>query len=88
MRLFAVALILVAGTHAFPTRLTEEQFLSATNDADAAPVDIVSGYAQVSTYLHSPGWIARFFLLEHTKMGGNIPNDNKIYQMGIKMYTK
>ena len=30
-------------------RLTEEQFLSATNDADATPVGIVSGYAQVSS---------------------------------------
>jgi hypothetical protein len=30
--------------------------------------------------------VARFFSVQHTKTGNNIPNDNKMYQMATK-YT-
>jgi hypothetical protein len=29
--------------------------------------------------------VARFFLVQHTKTGENIPNDHKIYQMAINI---
>jgi hypothetical protein len=35
----------------------------------------------------SRGRVARFFLAQHTKMGGNIPNDHKISQASTK-HTK
>jgi hypothetical protein len=31
--------------------------------------------------------VARFFLLQHTKKGENLPNNHKIYQIATK-YTK
>jgi hypothetical protein len=31
--------------------------------------------------------VARFFLIQHTKAGQNIPNGHKIWQMAVK-YTK
>jgi hypothetical protein len=31
--------------------------------------------------------VARFFMVQHTKTGENIPNNHKIYQMAIK-YAK
>jgi hypothetical protein len=30
--------------------------------------------------------VARFFLVQHTKTGENIPNDHKIYQIDIKYF--
>jgi hypothetical protein len=30
--------------------------------------------------------VARFFLVQYTKMGENIPNDHKIYQMAITYF--
>jgi hypothetical protein len=30
--------------------------------------------------------VARFFLVQNTKAGKNIPNDDKIYQMAIKYF--
>jgi hypothetical protein len=37
----------------------------------------------VGTYLLQVR-VARFFLVQHIKMGTNVPNDHKIGQMGIK----
>ena len=43
-----VVLCITGNALSLPTRLTEEQFLSSTDEADSKSVDIVSGYAQVN----------------------------------------
>lgn len=46
--LVVLSVLCISGiAKSLPTRLTEEQFLSATSEADSKSVDIVSGYAQI-----------------------------------------
>jgi hypothetical protein len=52
MKLLVVVVLVcvVSGISSLPTRLTEDQFLSSTSEADSKSVDIVSGYAQVKNH--------------------------------------
>jgi hypothetical protein len=38
-----------------------------------------------ATFFASNSGFARFFLVQHSKTGGHLPNYNKIYQMAVKL---